>query len=189
MNVYELEADVSHYQHLTLVDMRDLERLRDQFEGTPMAATWRPLHVKVLRDAHHRGRPRSDFPSFGGVPVFSARAVVALRDLLEPRGEILPLRCHEGTYFAYNVTRIVDALDEAHSELERFDDGRIMRIDRPAFFPERLVGEVLFKLPQMLESATYVTDPFVRRIRERGLVGFDLQPVWSGPAGALQTAA
>jgi hypothetical protein len=140
--------------------------------------------VEVLRDdPRYRNRPRTDFPSFGGVPVFSQRAIEALRDLLEPCGEILPLRCHEGTYFAYNVTRLVDALDEAQSELERFSSGRIMWIERPVFFPDRLAGEVIFKVPQS-PNRTFVTDPFVRRIWERGLVGFDLQPYTPGSSSS-----
>jgi hypothetical protein len=188
MTVYELRADVNRYQHLTLFNERDVIRLRDTFVGSPMAASWQPLLVEILRDARHRNRPRSDFPAFGGDPVFSKRAIEALRDLLEPNGEILPLRCHEGTYFAYNVTRLVDALDEARSELERFSSGRIMWIERPVFFPVRIASEVIFKIPQS-PNRTFVTDRFAQRIQEQGLVGFDLQPVWSGPDGALQVAA
>jgi hypothetical protein len=180
MNVYRLGADVNRYQHLVLFDEREEVRLRDMFMGAPMAATWKPPLVEILRDVRHRGRPRSDFPAFGGDPVFSERAIEALRNLLEPSGEILPLRCHEGTYFAYNVTRVVDALDEARSELERFDDGVVMRIVQPVFFPDRVAGETIFKVPQS-RARVFVTDPFVQRIQERGLVGFDLQPLWSGP--------
>jgi hypothetical protein len=189
MNVYSLDADSDRYQNLVLLREDDWVRLRDKFEGAPMASTWEPLLVEILRDRVHRNRPRSDFPSLDGViPVFSERAIAAMRDLLEPRGEILPLRCHEGTYFAYNVTRVIDALDETRSELERFDDGRVMWIDRPAFFPDRLAGEVIFKIPQS-RARVFVTDPFAQRVHERGLAGFALRPVWSGPAGARKTAA
>jgi hypothetical protein len=85
---------------------------------------------------------------------------------------------------------VVDALDEDRSELKRFpSSGRIMRVVRLALFPERVTGEVIFKVPQLLTSPIFVTDRFAQRIQERGLVGFDLQPVWSGPDGALQVAA
>jgi hypothetical protein len=126
-------------------------------------------------------RPASDFP-WTSFPTFSKRAVEALRDLLEPNGEILPLICEFGDYYAFNTTTVVDALDEEHSELKRFKDGGIMRILRYEFYPEKLQGLSIFKLSQ-LPGGDYVTDTFVQRVQEAGLVGFDFseaQRVWSG---------
>jgi hypothetical protein len=111
----------------------------------------------------------------------------ALWDLLLPHGEFLPLDCPDGSYCAYNVTRVIDVMDEDDSELERFSDGGIMDIVRPAFYAERIASEVIFKLPQMRSTPIFVTDRFVERIEEHGLVGFDLKPVWSGPEGRQRT--
>src|SRR5262245_34678544 len=57
----------------------------------------------------------NDFPCEGApawvTPVFSQRAVEGLREFLEPNGELLPVFTPMGTYYAYNVTTVVDALD------------------------------------------------------------------------------
>jgi hypothetical protein len=150
MTVFMLGADANCYENLVLEREQDYEKLLDTFDGTPMSASWRPLRVKVLLDKDHKGRLPSDFPSLDGtIPVFSKRGVEALRDLLEPNGEILPIDCAQGTYFAFNVTRVVDALDVERSELELFDDGEIMNVARYELKAEKLNDAAIFKLPQV----------------------------------------
>lgn len=122
----------------------------------------------------------SDFPSSGGIiPVFSQRAVEALADLLLAHGEILPLTCVEGAYFAYNVTRLIDALDLQRSDYHQFSSGVIFDISRHEFRPDRLRDAVIFKLPQMPGPGEFVTDVFVRRVEQARLQGFSLKEVWS----------
>src|SRR3712207_363412 len=88
--------------------------------GQSVREGWKPLRVKVLADVPLvRDLPPTDFPKLGMPPVFSARAVERLLDLLLPHGELLKLSCPEGSYRLYNVTRVLDALDVEHSELER----------------------------------------------------------------------
>ncbi len=66
----------------------------------------------------------------------SLRAAEVLQPILEGNGELLPLDCEEGDYFIFNVTRVVDALDESDSDLVKFPDGkRIMEVKRFVFFP------------------------------------------------------
>jgi hypothetical protein len=183
VNVYIPVADADRYQVLKPVDEDEYDRLFDGFRGAPMAETWTPMAVRVRTEADtDAGRPPGDFPSIGGAPpVFSARAVEALADLLEGRGELLPLLSAEGEYYAFNVTRLADGLDEERSVITRFSDGRVMNIEEYAFVPEPLVDETIFKLPQIPETYEYVTDPFVERVRERALEGFVFRAVWEGP--------
>ena len=172
-SVYILDRDPDRFQSLTVTREENLDLFIDGFDGRPMADGWSALEVAVLieepRDAE---LPASDFPWLvGSPPVFSARAAEALADLLKGRGELLPLAFEEGEYYAFNVTRLSNALDEERSEFEYYPDGGIMEIVRHTFLPERLVGETIFKLPQS-GVYEYVTDPFVERVREAGLTGF-----------------
>ena len=57
-----------------------------------MAPTWKPVEVVG------RVRKFNDFPCIGLMPAFSERAINALRDLLEPNGELLPLKSSLGNY-------------------------------------------------------------------------------------------
>jgi hypothetical protein len=96
-------------------------------------------------------------------------------------GELLPLALTDESYFVYNATRQVDALDEDRSELVRFGSGRIMDIKRYEFRPEHLQRATIFRLPQV-QGAVFVTDRFVERVAEAGLTGFDFAAVWSTEA-------
>ncbi len=87
----------------------------------------------------------------------------------------------EEPYFAFNVTTTVQALDLDRSELKRFESsGRIMRVIRYCFYPERLKGLTVFKLPELPLQNVFVTDPFVQRVQEGKLVGFNFKLVWEG---------
>jgi hypothetical protein len=116
----------------------------------------------------------------GAIPVFNRRAVEALADFPGPNGELPPITCQGEEHFLFNVTRLVDALDEDSCDPERFDDGRILDIDRYAFFPDKLIGETVFKLRPDPLGRVYVTDPFRQRVLETGLRGFAFPLVWSG---------
>lgn len=188
MNVYLLAADANHYQNLALAREENWQRLLDWFDGNPIGSSWRPVAVHVLRDDRaNRDLPPSDFPALSaGIPVFSGRALRALEDLLGENGEILPLTSEDGNYSAYNVTRLIDALDEQHSQLKQFRDGSIMDIVDHQFRPERLVGATVFKLPQVARMQVYVTDDFVSRVKAAGLSGFDFRRVWSGPSSGRE---
>jgi hypothetical protein len=111
--------------------------------------------------------------------VFSLKAVNALADFLKPNGEPLPIICDEERYFVYNVTRIIDALDEENCELKLFDSGRIMDILRFSFFPEKIGDTTVFKVLQCILTDVFVTEPFVKKVEEAKLKGFKFRLVWS----------
>ena len=73
----------------------------------PLAPFWTPQRVIG------QVRPFNDYPCVDLiVPAFSRKAVDALRNLLEPNGELLPLVAEVGEYFAYNITTVADILDQ-----------------------------------------------------------------------------
>jgi hypothetical protein len=175
MKVYELGADSDHFESL-LMTAGDLFEFARRFNGKPMKRPW--TDVTIGKDP--RRLPKGDFPSLiPGVPVFSPRAVSALRDLLVGNGEILSVSIMGEECFLFNVTRVVDALDEPNSVLDRFDDGRVFYIEHHSFFPHKLQGLSVFKIPQMVGDSIFVTDVFVERVESAGLKGFWFPVVWS----------
>lgn len=182
MRVYELRADGDTYEYVDF----ELEDIPDEkfWPDYPrrLADTWEPLTVRLHRQ-DPTGKPLlpGDFPALlPGVPVFSRRAVDALRDLLEPHGEILPLLCEEGDYFLYNVIRVIDALDLARCEIPRYPDGSLAKyVESYAFKPELVRDALIFKVPNFRHSEVFVTDRLVERVEQNGLRGFDFEPLWS----------
>jgi hypothetical protein len=144
---------------------------------TPLAPIWSPQPVLG------RVKPHNDYPCVNLIiPAFSRRAVDALRDFLEPNGELLPLVSSVGDYYAYNITTVVDILDHERSEIKWFDEKHdiALRITRYECFPERLTGLSIFRLVEMCSSA-FVHQVFVDRVRQHGLRGFDFTRLWPHP--------
>jgi hypothetical protein len=148
----------------------------------PLAPFWTPQPVIG------RVRAFNDYPCVDLlIPAFSRRAVDALRDFLEPNGELLPLVSDVGEYFAYNVTTVADALDEGKSEIAWLDGDkrtidRIFDILRYEFLPEQLTGLSIFLLVEM-GSKAFVTQEFVDRAQEHQLQGFNFVKLWPLPEG------
>ena len=181
MKVYILRADSNRYQTLVPVRADTWQEELARFDGTPFGTSWSPVDVQVSHeDEKNKDLLPSDFPSLiPYIPVFSRRAIEVLGDLLQGNGEILPLNCTEGVYFAFNVTRIVDALDTSRSQLKLFQStGRIMRVIRYEFLTDKLSSFTIFKLPQFDKSEVFVTDGFVQRVQEHNLTGFVFNLVW-----------
>lgn len=147
----------------------------DEFFGRPSEGRWRPLRLSA--DRQNKRVPAGDFPCiFNGnsMPALSQRAVDALRDLLEPVGELLPVECPDGRLWLFNCLRFADVLDEEHCDLTRSEvPGLVLHIRRYAWKPEA-EHETLFRLPQRRRSSVYVTDAVAERIRSAGLVGYEL---------------
>ena len=175
---YQLRADCKHYRILLPVDDADWE-IFHLFDGRSLRSKWTPVRVEVFRDKGlNRNLPPSDLPSLTArVPVFGTRALEVLEDLLQDHGEVLPLDCVEEPYYAYNITRLVDALDVEHSRIKLFDHGGVMDIPEPAFYGRMIQDLTIFKIDQKPKGRPFVTQAFVDRVEETGLKGFLFKPV------------
>ena len=161
----------------------DNELLR--FDCSSRASTWEVLrmaHVDRLDGSGPRLTKRSDFPCAGSSNriILNKKAKNEIGQLFEQFGELLPLISEDGEpYWALNVMRFVDALNEEQSTFLRASEtGRIMSIKKHVFAPNALVGEQLFKLPQTPMGLIYATDAFVETIRSTDLSGIGFIPVW-----------
>ena len=123
----------------------------------------------------------------GSPPCFSAKAKAVLGPYIDGLGQWLALECDEAPYWLFNVTHTVNALDEANSQLIRFDDGRVMRIAQFTFHSEKLCGQLLFHVSQGPGGPNLVTQDFVDLVHEHGLTGFSFRLVWSEEFGAVSS--
>jgi hypothetical protein len=186
--IYRLTAD-PFQPWLEVADDAAASRLEALGRGRPLPEPWVPVAVRPFtRHPDDEGKALTDFPPMGfSVPVFSERAVDALRDLLAPHGEFLPLAGLP--YVAFNVGHVIDALDEDRSKFTRIaaqgdQPGFIAQVTRFALRPEALGDVPIFRLASIPESEPFVTEAFRERARDAGLTGIRLEPVWpvAGPA-------
>lgn len=154
-------------------DFDDVDR---DFTVSRLKPTWTPQHVAG------RVREFNDYPCIALViPAFSRRAVDALRDLLEPNGELLPLISDVGEYYAYNITTVSDILDEQRSLLTGVGSSIGMNPNKERYecFPEKMDGLSIFRLRHDWKFAMHcVAQPFVDRVRKHGLRGFRFNKLW-----------
>jgi hypothetical protein len=122
--------------------------------------------------------------------VLSRRALDVLLPHIGSLGQVLPLAFDEAEYAFFNITNVVDALDESKSELERFPStGRLSRVLRYAFKPEAVRDQLLFKIPQQPGGFAFVTDRFVEIVKANGLTGFGFDKKWTDEVSAESKAA
>jgi hypothetical protein len=162
---------------------------------SPASVNSRTWTAQRLRDVWHTPKvldpepsQANDFPCISLViPCFSSRAVSALHDLLEPNGEILPLRCDTGEYFAYNVTTVADVLDRDASVI-RWLPGYSLRKIEPIIaekiehyeFRSPVRDLAIFRIPENV-TGWYVTAVFADRVKAHNLRGFNLRKVFPLP--------
>jgi hypothetical protein len=175
----------SGYEWINAIDAADYEKFLS-FDGTSRVDSWKAIPVRRVRADDRQDCRESDFPWLGShALVLREKAVRALRQLISPFAEILPLETDDGTKLSVlNVLCVVNALDEERSAIERFgSSNRIMRVTRPHFRLEAIHGLAMFRLP-FRASPTYLSREFVDAVSGARLVGLEFRPVWPPAAAA-----
>jgi hypothetical protein len=183
MNVYDIHPVADHplFEGLGLSpDSRRLDSVPKDWRKNPL--TWevnRLAPTWTTPDVEGSVRLFNDYPTVNFRPAFSQRAVDLLRDVLEPNGELLPLRHQLGTYYFYNCTRLVNVIDESKS---RKSAGGLPDINGLVFFDDRLDALEIF-VDRLAFSYPLCTQRFVNRVQAAGLHGFIFIPHWPLPPG------
>ena len=173
-----IPRSVDGYELCQPTSDEDLNRIVELVNGTPRKAPRSPIEVEVIHRDEGVDLVTSDSPWYGSnALIFRPSVVEQLGDLLVRNGELLPLRCDECQLFMYNVTRVIDGLDASSSVIHRFDDGRVMRIEKYAFRNSLVSGFDCFKIPDFRASPTFVSQRFADAWRNSRLTGLKFKPV------------
>lgn len=154
-------------------------------DGTSRKATWRPIAMHLVRRDRGRILRKSDSPYLlSNSLIFRRSAMESLADLLEPHGEFLPLCCPDEELSLFNVTRVIDALDEEASTVSRLASGRIWMVDRYVFRATEIAGVDAFKIPNLRVSPTFISARIVHRWQSAHLRGLQFNRVWHDPTNS-----
>jgi hypothetical protein len=202
MNVYRSNVDRSPDRNdkicrfmLVSDDDRRMLNDRDQLNGRPTAIEqWVPWKIqRAYTTPGNLDKPLGDRAGidFDLDPmVLSRRALDVLLPHIGSLGQVLPLAFDECEYNLFNITNVVDALDEPACDVWRFpSSGRIGDIERYVFRPEVIRDQWLFKIPQKPTGFAFVTDRFIEVVQRAGLTGFGFEPLWSDEAPSDARAA
>jgi hypothetical protein len=194
MRVYEVRTDKGpaerysgrdEYCRLLLTSLEDQIWMREHFKGQPISlVNWKPFNaIRMYSEPENLIAPLGDLAGIDAnrdPMVLSKKALDVLMPMIGQTGQVLPIDFAECEYSFFNITNVVDALDEGMSEIERFpSSGRIAGLKRYAFKSEALKDQWLFKVPQQLGNVALATQSFVDLVGREGLTGFAFKLLWS----------
>ena len=186
-DMHILECNFDGYASFLFKDAEEEDKWlspRDRlnlFDGTPRNGKYPvPEGIRNRVGKEKRSNVLPDFTHIGltPIPTFSERAVQALGDMLSRNGELAPIKMDEAMqYYGFNPTRVVNVVDEEKSNIAYFSDGGLMDIDHYVLRPDVKELPPIFRIPQLVENTTYVSDEFIARVNECKLTGFRFQPL------------
>ena len=183
MKIFKTNAPEG-FELALLVNSNDWDTLR--FDGRSRQDSWVPVKMRsLLTDEFGQRRLESDFPGCAGGHMLLVRqsGVDALGDLLRASGELLPLEnVGGGRLWTFNVTTLLDCLDERKSSLLRMPEtGKIIRVKQPVFRLAAIAEHCapLFKVVQMPYGIIYCTEVFMERVTSLALRGLEFRQVWA----------
>ncbi len=155
----------------------DASYWRVNFAGERMSEDWPLPPLKILGKSKKLG----DFVGWTfRAPIVSARAKDVLQPLVREDVHFLPFHELRGKpYFAMNVLRVEDYLDNERSEGQRWPDGTLLTYHRYVF-RENLPADLppIFKVTP--SSSVFVTRRFADAIVQNKLTGACLQDPYKG---------
>ncbi len=154
MQIWELRfEDVN--THAVLVPVADEGGLLGIFmaDGKPKNWQERPKVTPFTDKKNKKPKPRTDASYLiAGAIVLNKKAHAALKDFLQPFGQLLELDCDGEIEYFYNVTRLLECVDYAQSEKK----GK--SVVREIFLPDTVPSDIplIFKDPYTAKSRIYL---------------------------------
>ena len=116
-----MKADLKNFQGITIKNKSDA--FFDDDFGKSLINNWKSLELAVdttkYSNIKKRIRPFSDYPYFGDTPLFSIKAYLAIKDLLENEGEFLKAVLNDVEYYMYNsFNRFDEIINFGKSDFE-----------------------------------------------------------------------
>ena len=146
-----------------------------------MAQRWKPFSddyqpIKLELRRNELGKKNYQFDFSGALNpflVFSESALTALADILEPRGQLLPVitESKRKKFFGYYPTNpLSGCFDKEKSVYEEWPNGLIIR--KLFLIAENITDDYLFSIEEDI-GFIFVTDKFKQRVEDANLLGFD----------------
>ena len=133
-----------------------------------------PVVLELCKNDSGKRNYQFDFSSaLNPFFVISEDALNKLKDILVPRGQVLPVitESKKKKFFGYYPTNpLSGCFDKEKSVYREYPKG--LMIEKPVLVARNITDEYLFSINEDI-SRVFVTDKFKQRIEEAGLLGFD----------------
>lgn len=172
MKIYKVDTDITSSQIIQRDDRDDLFI----FDCTPLKEKWDRNGWYIYNPID----PSSNFYCTPAATLIFDKEVLAseLYTLLEISGEILPADIEGENYYFLNVRECINALNKEKTTHHIYADGTKGRFKDFVFYPQRIGGNPLFKIPETrandvlcFEGILDPWDEFKGRYDQLGLKG------------------
>ncbi|WP_258363927.1 hypothetical protein [Gilliamella apicola] len=140
----------------------------------PFGDNYQPIKLELIRNDFGKKNYQFDFSGFlGPFLVFSESALTALADILEPRGQLLPVitESKRKKFFGYYPTNpLSGCFDKEKSIYEECPNA--LMIEKTFLIAKNITDDYLFSIEESI-SRVFVTDKFKQRVEDANLLGFD----------------
>ena len=140
----------------------------------PFGDNYQPIKLELGRSDSGKKNYQFDFSGFlNPFLVFSESALTALADILEPRGQLLPVitESKRKKFFGYYPTNpLSGCFDKEKSVYEEWPNGFMIR--KLFLIAQNITDDYLFPIEEDI-SRVFVTDKFKQRVEDANLLGFD----------------
>ena len=140
----------------------------------PFGDDYQPIRLELVRSDSGKKNYQFDFSGFlGPFLVFSESALTALADILEPRGQLLPVitESKRKKFFGYYPTNpLSGCFDKEKSDYIEYPKG--LKIEKTFLIAQNITDDYLFSVEEGM-SRVFVTDKFKQRVEDANLLGFD----------------
>ena len=161
--------------------MQDYPKGEESIMGRAIDQRWKPFGddyqpIKLELGRSDSGKKNYQFDFSGALNpflVFSESALTALADILEPRGQLLPVitESKRKRFFGYYPTNpLSGCFDKEKSIYEEWPNGLMIR--KPFLIAQNITDDYLFSIEEDI-SRVFVTDKFKQRVEDANLLGFD----------------
>lgn len=149
--------------------------------GRAVDASWRPfseeycaITLELRKNDAGKKNYQFDFSSMlNPFFVISGDALNKLNDILEPRGQVLPVitESKKKKFFGYYPTNPLSGCLNIDRSFYRVAE-RGLIIEKPVLIASNITDGYLFSIDEDI-SRVFVTSDFKKRVEEAGLLGFD----------------
>ena len=161
--------------------MQDYPKGEESIMGRAMDQRWKPFGndyqpIKLELRRNELGKKNYQFDFSGALNpflVFSESALTALADILEPRGQLLPVitESKRKQFFGYYPTNpLSGCFDKEKSVYDEWPNGFV--VDKPFLIAQNITDEYLFSVEEDMRRV-FVTDKFKQRVEDANLLGFN----------------
>ncbi|PEI85228.1 hypothetical protein CN679_24925 [Bacillus pseudomycoides] len=182
MKIWQL-TNLVDYDEVTTYNESGQEVFYNEFNGTPMLNTWKPIQMKTFNQMEKADLLSFEGESIPSPPILTREAIDILYDLIEGQVESLPLLHDTYDCYAINVTNILECVDHEKSVPTKYGG-----YNEFTFIPEKVENQHIFRNNNTQHSLgdfpiisveIFVSDEFKERVTKSKLKGFRFKLVWT----------